>query len=121
MRPEGEARLSPFVHDKSNTYHAPSTVAPNGAALNGTWTDHSEEATSGQSASILLHFTANDVYLVLGGQGTVDVSFNGRHLATTKVSGVPTFYTLFSGTELQSGLLTMTFSPDIKVYDFTFG
>jgi hypothetical protein len=37
------------------------------------------------------------------------------------VSGVPTLYTLFSGTELQSGLLTMTFSPGVKAYDFTFG
>jgi cytochrome c biogenesis protein CcdA/thiol-disulfide isomerase/thioredoxin len=112
---------APFVHDKATTYHAPSTIPLNGAALNGGWTAHSEEATAGSNASLLLYFTADDVYLVLGGQGTVGVSFNGRHLSTVQVSGVPTLYTLFSGTVLQRGQLTLDFSPGVMAYDFTFG
>ena len=85
-----------------------STVPLNSFAFNGTWTDHSQEATAGADASIDLHFVANDVYLVMGGTGTVDVSFNGRHLTTVNVSGVPRLYTLFSGNALQTGQLDLT-------------
>jgi hypothetical protein len=58
------------------------------------------------NATIDLHFVANDVYLVMGGTGTVDVSFDGRHLTTVDVSGVPKLYTLFSGSALQTGSWT---------------
>jgi hypothetical protein len=68
-----------------------------------------------------LHFTANDVYLVMGGTGTVDVSYNGRHLTTVNVKGIPKLYTLFSGSALQTGQLNLSFSPGVQAYDFTFG
>jgi cytochrome c biogenesis protein CcdA/thiol-disulfide isomerase/thioredoxin len=109
------------VHNKAAQYHAPSTVPLNSYAFNGGWTDHSQEATAGDHATLLLHFTADDVYLVLGGQGSVDVSYNGRHLSTVKVSGVPRLYTLFSGGELQTGQLSLAFSSGVQAYDFTFG
>ena len=109
------------MHDKAIVYNAPSTVPLNNFAFDGTWTDHSQEATAGANASIDLHFVANDVYLVMGGTGTVDVSFNGRHLTTISVSGVPRLYTLFSGSALQTGQLTCSFSPGVEAYDFTFG
>ena len=69
----------------------------------------------------VLHFTADDVYLVLGGSGSVDVSFNGRPLSTVKVSGIPTLYTLFSGQALQTGQLDLHSPPGVQAYDFTFG
>jgi hypothetical protein len=90
-------------------------------AFNGTWNDHSQEATAGANATISLHFEANDVYLVMGGTGTVDVSFNGRPLKTVSVSGVPRLYTLFSGSALQTGQLDLHFSAGVQAYDFTFG
>jgi hypothetical protein len=49
------------------------------------------------------------------------VSFNGRHLTTAHIKGIPKLYTLLSGQELQSGELTLTFSPGVQAYDFTFG
>ncbi|HVA08472.1 MAG TPA: cytochrome c biogenesis protein DipZ [Acidimicrobiales bacterium] len=109
------------VHDKAAVYHAPSSIPSDSFAFNGTWTDHHEEATAGNKATLLLHFTANDVYLVIGGHGTVDVSYNGRHIKTVDISGIPTLYTLFSGASLQSGLLSLSFSPGVEAYDFTFG
>ncbi|HEX3793037.1 MAG TPA: cytochrome c biogenesis protein DipZ [Acidimicrobiales bacterium] len=111
----------PLVHNKATDYHAPSSVALDNYALNGNWTVHSQEATAGSNASLTLHFTADDVYLVLGGTGTVDVSYNGKHLSTVDVSGVPRLYTLFSEKQLESGLLTLSFSPGVAAYDFTFG
>jgi cytochrome c biogenesis protein CcdA/thiol-disulfide isomerase/thioredoxin len=112
---------TPFAQDKKAVYHAPSSIPSNDLALNGTWTDHSQEATAGSGASIELNFTANTVYLVLGGKGTVAVSLNGQTRKTVTVSGVPTLYTLFSSSELQTGLLTLKVSPGVQAYDFTFG
>jgi cytochrome c biogenesis protein CcdA/thiol-disulfide isomerase/thioredoxin len=107
--------------DKAITYTAPSTIPSNSLAFNGEWTDHKEEATAGADATLALRFTADDVYLVMGGTGTVGVSYNGRHLTTLTIAGIPKLYTLFSGSDLQSGVLTLTVSPGVEAYDFTFG
>jgi cytochrome c biogenesis protein CcdA/thiol-disulfide isomerase/thioredoxin len=109
------------VNNKATTYHAPSSIPLNDVAFDGTWNEHAQQATAGANASLDLHFTANDVYLVIGGSGTVDVSYNGRHLTTVDVKGIPKLYTLFSGSALQSGQLNLSFSPGVQAYDFTFG
>jgi cytochrome c biogenesis protein CcdA/thiol-disulfide isomerase/thioredoxin len=107
--------------DKTITYHAPSTIPSNSLAFSGTWTVHSEEATAGSNATLSLQFSADDVYLVMSGQGSVGVTFDGRHLTTLAVGGIPKLYTLLSGDGFQSGLLTLTVSPGVEAYDFTFG
>jgi len=116
---------TPPVDDQTEnrpvTYHAPSDIPPNDLAFGGTWTVHHEEATAGAGATLGLHFTADDVYLVLGGQGTVGVAYDGQHIADVTVAGIPKLYTLFSGNELQTGVLTLTVSPGLEAYDFTFG
>jgi hypothetical protein len=109
------------AYNKTITYHAPSTIPSNSLAFSGTWTVHSEEATAGPNATLSLQFTADDVYLVMSGQGTMSVAFNGRHLTTISVGGIPKLYTLLSGGTLQSGVLTLTVSPGVQAYDFTFG
>jgi cytochrome c biogenesis protein CcdA/thiol-disulfide isomerase/thioredoxin len=109
------------VPDKTVDYHGPASVPPGSFAFNGVWADHKQEATAGAKAEITLNFTANDVYLVMGGTGTVDVTLNGRHLTSIEVAGVPRLYTLLSGTPLVTGALQMTFSPGVQAYDFTFG
>jgi Thioredoxin like C-terminal domain len=112
---------SPVVPNKTMEYHAPSTIPSNSLAFGGTWTVHNEEATAGSDATLGLQFTADDVYLVMSGQGTVDVSHNGRHLTTVTIAGIPKLYTLFSGGTLQSGVLKLTVSSGVEAYDFTFG
>ena len=109
------------VPNKAIVYHAPSSIPSNSLAFGGTWTVHNEEATAGSNATLDLQFTADDVYLVMSGEGTVGVSYNGRHLATVPISGIPKLYTLFSGSVLQTGELTLTVSPGVEAYDFTFG
>ena len=109
------------VPNKAMVYHPPSTIPANSLAFGGTWTEHSEEATAGANATLGLQFTADDVYLVMSGDGTVGVSYNGKPLTTLKVSGIPKLYTLFSGSVLQNGTLTLTVSPGLEAYDFTFG
>ena len=109
------------VPNKTIVYHPPSTIPANSLAFGGTWTEHSEEATAGSNATLGLQFTADDVYLVMSGDGTVGVSYNGKYLKTVNVSGIPKLYTLLSGTVLQNGTLTLTLSPGLQAYDFTFG
>ena len=91
------------VPNKAIVYHPPATIPSNSMAFGGTWTVHNEEATAGSNATLGLQFTADDVYLVMSGQGTVGVSYNGKHLTTVPVSGIPKLYTLFSGSVLQTG------------------
>ena len=109
------------VPNKAIVYHPPSSIPSNSIAFGGTWTVHSEGATAGSDATLGLQFSADDVYLVMSGQGTVGVSDNGRHLTTLDISGIPTLYTLLSGSTLQSGQLTLTASPGVEADDFTFG
>ena len=109
------------VPNKAIVYHAPSTIPSNSLAFGGTWTVHNEGATAGSNATLDLQFTADDVYLVISGHGTVGVSYDGRHLTTVPISGIPKLYTLFLSTVLQSGRLTLMVSPGVEAYDFTFG
>jgi cytochrome c biogenesis protein CcdA/thiol-disulfide isomerase/thioredoxin len=129
MTPEsyvGYQRLSNEVGtsvepDKAIVYHPPASIPSNSLAFGGTWTVHSEEATAGARATLGLQFSADDVYLVMSGQGSVAVSMNGQHLTTLHVGGVPKLYTLFSSPTFKSGTLTLTMAPGIEAYDFTFG
>ena len=107
--------------DKTVEYRGPANVPNDSFAFNGTWTDHSQEATAGAKAEITLHFYANDVYLVMGGAGTVSVSLDGHHLSSLDVKGVPRLYTLFSGESIATGDLEVDFAPGVQAYDFTFG
>jgi hypothetical protein len=108
-----------LVPDKAVDYHGPSSVPKDSFAFNGIWTDHNEDATAGARAEITLNFAANDVYLVMGGSGTVEVSLDGHHLSSIDVSGVPRLYTLFSGESLVTGELEIDFAPVVQAYDFS--
>ncbi len=109
------------VMDAASVYKFPSFITPEEYALSGTWTIGSEEATAGADARLELDFEAHDVYLVLGGSGTVGVAVNGKTVKTLAVSGIPGLYTLVSGSSQSSGVLLLTVSPGVEAYDFTFG
>ena len=82
------------ANDRAITYTPPHTIAANSLAFGGTWTVHAEEATAGPNATLALQYTADDVYLVLSGNGTVGVDDNGQHISTINVAGIPKLYTL---------------------------
>ncbi|HXL92115.1 MAG TPA: hypothetical protein VN969_24510 [Streptosporangiaceae bacterium] len=73
----------------------PASLPLGALGLGGTWTDHAQEATAGSTAELELGFLAQDVYLILGGTSTLDVTVNGQHTQTIAVSGVPRLYTLY--------------------------
>jgi cytochrome c biogenesis protein CcdA/thiol-disulfide isomerase/thioredoxin len=109
------------VQNEPALYQFPSSLQLGGLGWSGTWTDHAEEATAGAKAKMELSFLADDVYLVLGGSGTVNVSVDGRHTQTIAVEGVPKLYTLFHASTSTTGTLEFNASPGVQAYDFTFG
>ena len=112
---------SNVVPNAAAPYHFPKSLPLGAMGLSGTWTDHAQEATAGPAAELELGFVAQDIYLVLGGHGTVGVTINGRLTKTINVTGVPKLYTLFQGSASSSGRLVLTVSPGVQAYDFTFG
>jgi cytochrome c biogenesis protein CcdA/thiol-disulfide isomerase/thioredoxin len=109
------------THDAPAVYHFPTPLPLGALGLSGTWTDHAQEATAGAGAEMELGFLAQDVYLVLGGTGTLDVSFDGHHTQTIDVGGTPRLYTLYQGGSATTGTLLLHASPGVQAYDFTFG
>ncbi len=109
------------VENAPSAYHFPASLPLGGMGLSGTWTEHAEEATAGPRAELELGFLAQDVYLVMGGQGSVSVSINGKHRQTIQVAGIPRLYTLYSANAVTSGTMLLQMSPGVQAYDFTFG
>ena len=114
--------VNPKVRDnRAATYRFPNVLPPEALAYSGTWTEGAQEATSGPKAGIELGFDASDIYLVMGGSGTVSVSIDGQHTKTVRVNGVPRLYTLYTSATPNSGLIRLRVSPGVQAYDFTFG
>jgi thiol-disulfide isomerase/thioredoxin len=103
------------------TYQVPSSVPLGALALSGTWTEEAQEATAGSDAALKLGFLAKDVYLVMGGSGTVHVSVDGRPTKTIRVGGAPKLYTLLQASSTETATVTLTVSAGVEAYDFTFG
>jgi len=109
------------VRDAPAAYRFPASLPLGGMGLSGTWTDHAQEATAGPGAELELGFLASQVYLVLGGTGTLQVAVDGRPIRTIEVRGVPRLYTLYQAGSATTGKLLLRASPGVQVYDFTFG
>lgn len=113
---------SPVVDSRPAQYQPDGSVPPDERSLGGTWTVNQWEATADTSGStIVVNYMADNVYLVLGGRGTVGVSVGGVHLKTITVGGVPDLYTLLSSPRYSSGIMRLTFSKGVQAFDFTFG
>jgi hypothetical protein len=68
-----------------------------------------------------LNYTAKDVYLVLGGHGTVAVSIDGEPTKTIRVDAEKLYTVASSARAKQDALLELAFSPGVRAYSFTFG
>ena len=107
--------------DRMSTYQAPASIPQDEYAYNGEWSIGSESATAGQGAMLSLRYQARDVYLVLGGSGTIKVSVDGVQTRASVVGGGPRLYQLVGSDSYQQRLLSLAVSPGVQAYDFTFG
>jgi cytochrome c biogenesis protein CcdA/thiol-disulfide isomerase/thioredoxin len=105
----------------SASYALPATVVQDEYAYGGQWKIGTEASTAVSNASIQLRYQANDVFLVLGGTGQVTVSVDGVRNKVVPVGGEPKLYQLVGTPQSHTGLLTVSVSPGVSAYDFTFG
>ena len=129
MTPEtylGVARIANYVGsalapNKQASYTYPKTpLAENLFAYSGRWTVGAQRIDAGPGAALRLHFHAKNVYLVLGGHGTVRAFVDGKPTRTLKVDSYR-LYTVRSSQATQDGLLELRFTPGVQAYSFTFG
>jgi len=98
----------------------PATVPVNSFGLSGGWTIGQQSITAGTGARIALAFHASDVYLDVGGTGTLTVSSGGAS-KVIRVSGAPDIYTVAAQQPARDGSVTIDLSPGLRAYSFTFG
>jgi cytochrome c biogenesis protein CcdA/thiol-disulfide isomerase/thioredoxin len=111
----------PIVHDREARYRFPSGLSSDELAYAGRWRVESQRIVAGRSARLRMRFTAQHVYLVLGGSGRVDVLVDAQAKASVRIAGEPRLYTLVDLPRLEQGLLELRFSPGLSAYAFTFG
>jgi cytochrome c biogenesis protein CcdA/thiol-disulfide isomerase/thioredoxin len=120
----GAARAQ--LYDGSSPYGDGTRTFSDGApaadhyALDGTWTVADESITAGDGARIRLGYHASQVYLDVGGTGTLTVT-DAAGTRTIAVSGAPDIYTVASSASARDGTVSIALSPGLAAYSFTFG
>jgi len=112
---------SPITPDREARYRFPREIALNDLAYAGDWNVGRQRIVAGRGARLRLHFLAQNVYLVLGGRGRLQVIVGGRPVKTVRVAGLSRLYTLLRYPSLSEGALELRFTPGISAYAFTFG
>jgi hypothetical protein len=128
MTPEsylGYQRLSNYegtrpVPNKMAQYHFAKNVFANTLSYDGMWNVGPEEIVAGKNARLRLHFEARNVYIVLGGRGTVQSLIDGKPAGTIKVNA-QRLYTVRASPNYEDAQLELRFSPGVQAYSFTFG
>jgi cytochrome c biogenesis protein CcdA/thiol-disulfide isomerase/thioredoxin len=111
---------STIVPNTAHRYSFPRSLPADHLAYAGNWTVESERILAGEGARLRLNFHAEDVYIVLGGHGTVHASVDGKPAGSFAV-GADKLYTVLSGNTQRTGILELAFTPGVKAYSFTFG
>jgi cytochrome c biogenesis protein CcdA/thiol-disulfide isomerase/thioredoxin len=101
-------------------YEFPSVQHENSFALDGEWTADEQGITAHEKSSIRLEYYGEHVYLNVGGSGTLTVT-DGTATHVITVSGEPNIYDLVNRSSAGRGLVTVTLSPGLQAYSFTFG
>ncbi len=89
-------------------------------SFGGTWKLTDEAATAGRDATLTGRVVGKDVYLVLGGRGTVQVVVDGKPEKTVRVTSQK-LYHLQSRPQVEKHTMVLKFSPGVSGYAFTFG
>lgn len=111
----------------ADEYAYPSGQPADSFALDGEWQVETQYATPAGDAGarIRLSFRAEEVRMVLAGEGRLRVRIDGSAANAVEVSGTPRSYAVFadSGTGDAGGqsILEVEVPPGVEVYSFTFG
>jgi hypothetical protein len=105
----------------SATFAYPDRLPDDTFAYRGPWSLDDQGAISGSDqSSIALNYHATNVYLVVGGTGTVTVLRDGR-TTTVPVSGPPNMRQIVAGNSDGSGHIEARLSQGLQAFSFTYG
>ncbi len=110
------------VYDEGSAkFDYPPALAADKFALSGPWSlDYQGATADGDTSAIKLDYHAKNVYLVVGGTGTVTVVRNGMP-ATLPISGPPTAHQIVTGDQVAAGTLEVRPSKGLQLFSFTYG
>ncbi|NMN94019.1 cytochrome c biogenesis protein DipZ [Antrihabitans stalactiti] len=112
---------SPRLVEGEGGFEFPSMQAADTFALRGRWNVDFQGATAvDDKAAIQLKYHAKQVFIVVGGQGTITVDQNGRR-ETIPISGPPTLYKIHDGSANDPGNLVVELGAGLQAFSFTFG
>jgi cytochrome c biogenesis protein CcdA/thiol-disulfide isomerase/thioredoxin len=110
------------VYDEgTHTYDYPAQLADDTFALRGPWAvDYQGVTAQSDDAAIKLNYHARNIYLVVGGTGTVRVTRDG---ATTEipVSGPPNMRQIVADDADGAGTVEVSLSKGLQAFSFTYG
>jgi thiol-disulfide isomerase/thioredoxin len=99
----------------------PTSLPADTFALHGSWHLDYQGATARSSDSaIKLDYRARQVYLVVGGTGTVTV-LRGGETTTVPVSGPPTLRQIVNDRDVHQGEIEVRLSQGLQAFSFTYG
>jgi cytochrome c biogenesis protein CcdA/thiol-disulfide isomerase/thioredoxin len=99
----------------------PAQLADDSFALRGPWAvDYQGITSQSDDAAIELNYHARNVYLVVGGTGTVTVTRAGK-TTTVPVSGPPNMRQVVADDGASAGSLEVRLSKGLQAFSFTYG
>ena len=110
------------VYDEgSATFSYPPALPADSFALRGQWSlDYQGATANSVDSSVELNYHAKNVYLVVGGTGTVTVTRDGTSSALP-ISGPPTSRQIVAGDRVAPGTLELRPGPGLQIYSLTYG
>jgi len=110
------------VYDEGGaTFAYPPVLPDDSFALQGPWAlDYQGATADSDSSSIKLNYHAKNVYIVVGGTGSLSVTRDGK-TTTVPVSGPPTSHQIVSNKDVARATLDVRASKGIQVFSFTYG
>lgn len=105
----------------TRTFTLPTQLADDSFALRGPWlVDYQGITAQTDDNTIALNYRARDVYMVVGGTGTVTVTRDGK-TATIPVSGPPNMRQIVTDDEDGHGSVEVSLSEGLQAFSFTYG
>lgn len=115
---QGDKSLTPVKNAK---FSLPDAQQQDTYSLGGRWTISTQYVEAVKGGQLRLAYRAKDVYMVLGGEGTLRIDVPGQPSRSITVSGAPTLYPILANSQQQTGQVTVTADPGVQLYTATFG
>jgi cytochrome c biogenesis protein CcdA/thiol-disulfide isomerase/thioredoxin len=105
----------------TRTFSLPTQLPDDSFALRGAWAlDYQGITAQADDSSVALNYHGKNVYLVVGGTGTVTVKRDGK-TTTIPVSGPPNMRAIVTGNDDGTGTLEVSLSKGLQAFSLTYG